>query len=331
MQSRNQLELLYEVVIRSNQWMVVTLDSIDMMVLKEMLTNCRASYRALSRKTGLSPNAVKNRVTRLIEAGVLADFTVKLSIETADAEFFLAIIRTDGTERFENFVAHIGNNPMICHVSALVSLSGGAYLVAGEYPDTATLAELGTFLRGSEEVQEVELHTMLTTDLERGRKMDFSRVQMKVLRCLSQNPRMQISKIADITGLAAKTVRRALREIVDGGGVNFTARFDLAAGGFLDVFVRINWDEKMISVDELIQWLEKEYPVEFWAPWSSISAPVIFGDFVVGNLPDAEQISNQIREAPFVISTTLLVNLTAWKFPFFTELRLKEMIDAAGI
>ena len=133
MQSRNQLELLYEVVIRSNQWMVVTLDSIDMMVLKEMLTNCRASYRALSRKTGLSPNAVKNRVTRLIEAGVLADFTVKLSIETADAEFFLAIIRTDGTERFENFVAHIGNNPMICHVSALVSLSGGAYLVAREF------------------------------------------------------------------------------------------------------------------------------------------------------------------------------------------------------
>jgi DNA-binding Lrp family transcriptional regulator len=308
-----------------------SLDEIDMAILREMNTNCRASYRDLARKTGLSPNAARNRITRLLDEGVITRFAIKLSVAMADADGFLAFVFTDGTENVLDFVPHIGENPMVCHVSALACVSGGAYLLAGEYSGSEMLAELGAFLRGQEQVEAVELHTMLTTDLAIGRKTEFSKSQLKVLKCLIQDPRMPISDISQKTGLSPKTVRRSLRALEDNGGINFSASFDMAVGGFLDVFVRINWDEKLISLDELTQWLWKEFPVEFWAPWSSASEAVMFADFLVESLQDAERISNHIRMAPFVKSTTILVSFSAAKFPYFTELRLKEILDEAGI
>ena len=133
------------------------------------------------------------------------------------------------------------------------------------------------------------------------------------------------------SGLSPRTVRRLLKELADGEGINFSASFDMAAGGFLDVFVRINWNDKMISVGELSQWLWREYPTQFWAPWSSASEPVMFADFLVKSHQEAELISNQIRETPFVISTTTLLSFSAAKFPYFTELKLNEILDDAGV
>jgi DNA-binding Lrp family transcriptional regulator len=309
----------------------VALDEIDVAILREMNTNCRASYRALARKTGLSPNAIKHRLAKLIDDGVITRFAIKLAVTMADADSFLAFVLTDGTESVPDFVSRIGENSMVCHVSALACVSGGAYLLAGEYLGSVMLAELGAFLRGLEQVQTVELHTMLTTDHEVGRKTEFSKSQLKVLRCLVQNPRMQISEISQMAGLSPRTVRKSLRDLEEKGGINFSASFDMAAGGFLDVFVRINWNDKMISVDELIQWLWKEYPVEFWAPWSSASEAVMFADFLVKNHQEAEQISNRIREASFVISTTILLSFSAAKFPYFTEIKLQELLDEAGV
>ncbi len=311
--------------------MGVTLDEIDMAILREMSTNCRASYRALSRKIGLSPNAIKHRLAKLINNRVITRFAIKLSVALADADGFLAFVLTDGTERVPDFVSRIGENSMVYHVSALACVSGGAYLVAGEYSGSVMQAELGAFLRSLKQVQEVELHTMITTDLAVGRKTGFSKSQLKVLRCLVQDPRMQIGEISQMAGMTPKTVRRSLKELMESGGVHFSASFDMAAGGFLDVFIRINWDDKMISGDELAQWLWKEYPVEFWAPWSSSSEAVMFADFLVKNHQEAEQISNQIREAPFVISTTILLSFSGAKFPYFTEIKLKELLDEAGV
>ncbi|MHA2143590.1 MAG: winged helix-turn-helix transcriptional regulator [Candidatus Thorarchaeota archaeon] len=311
--------------------MVVTLDKIDMTILREMDANCRASYRAIARKTGLSPNAVKNRLTKLIEGGVITDFLITLTYETADVDSFLAVVCTDGSESVQDLVSYIGGNPMVYHVSALVCVTGGAYVVAGEHSSTITLAEIGAFLRGMDKVLSVELHPMLTTDLQRGQKVEFSRAQLRILKCLIQDPRMQISDIAEMTGMASKTVRRALKEIEDGEGVRFTARYDFAAGGLVDPFIRIIWNDKKISADELVQWLRHEYPAEFYYPWTSASDSVMFADFVVGDLSEAERISNHIRGAPFVLSTTILVGLSGAKFPHTTEIRLEEMLENAGV
>jgi DNA-binding Lrp family transcriptional regulator len=314
-----------------SNWKVVTLDSIDKAILQYLDANCRISYRALARKTGLSPNAAKYRIARLIDEGVIFRFVVEYTLEMIDASHFMALVETDGTENLRQFVSHIGEQPMVYHVNVLGSMKGGAYLVTGQSMGDHKLAELGAFLRGLDEVQAVELHTMLPTDLLQGRKPEFSRMHLKVLNCLCEDARMQISKIAEITGMAPKTVRRAIKEIVNSGGVNFATRSDLAAGGFVDAFVRIHWNDKMISADELIKWLQDKYPIDFWYPWVSATESMLYADILAGSLLEVEQIANGIRSAPFVESTATLIATSNVLFEKLTEIRLREMLDDVGV
>ncbi|MGD9381241.1 MAG: Lrp/AsnC family transcriptional regulator, partial [Candidatus Thorarchaeota archaeon] len=244
---------------------------------------------------------------------------------------FLGFAFTDGTESVQDFTSRVGENPMILHVSELAYVSGGAYVIAGEHPSHTMLDEYEAFLRDLGEVQSVEIHTMHETHLEQGVTAKFSGVQLKVLKCLMQDARMQVNEIAELTGMASKTIRRALRELMDSGDIRFTASFDPPALGIVDVFYRIAWDEKMISLEDLIEWLWSEYPDEFWVPWTSESEEVMFADFFVGSLLDAERIGKQIREAPFVRSSTLLVSLSATKFPYYSEIKLKEILEDVGV
>jgi Lrp/AsnC family leucine-responsive transcriptional regulator len=326
-----QLLLESAIAAGDTNWMVVTLDSIDMAILRELLRNCRVSYRAIARKTGLSPNAAKNRVEKIIESGAITRFVVKLKTKAAGAGCFLGLVLTDGTEDIQDFASRIGENPMIFNVTELACVSGGRYMVGGEHSSRTMLDEYETFLRDLDEVQDVEFHTMHSTDVGQSCPAKFSRVQLRVLKCIIQDARMQINEIAERTGMASKTIRRALRELMDGGDIRFTVGFGPEVEGMVDIFVRITWDDGMISEDELIEWLWSEYPDEFWAPWTSESEAVLFASFIVGSLLDAQRIAHQIRGAPFVRSSTLLVSLTSTKFLAYSEMKLKEMLDEAGV
>ncbi|MFW9888267.1 MAG: winged helix-turn-helix transcriptional regulator [Candidatus Thorarchaeota archaeon] len=306
---------------------MITLDKIDMAILRELGHNCRTSYRALARKTGLSPNAAKNRAEKIVESGIITRFAVKLTTEAAGAGCFLGFIRTDGTEGIQDFESRIGQNPMVFHVSELLCATGGAYIIAGEHLSSDMLAELESLMKNFDNVDSVELHTMHTPDIGEGCTAEFPRVQLKVLKCLMQDPRMQIAEIAELTGMASKTVRRALKQLIDSEAIQFTTSLDPAAGGIVDIFVRITWSDEMISLDELTDWLCSEYPDEFWFPWTSESEKVLIADFFVRSLLDAERISIRIRESPFVTSSTLLVSLTAAKFPYYSEMKLKEILQ----
>ncbi|MHA2385942.1 MAG: winged helix-turn-helix transcriptional regulator [Candidatus Thorarchaeota archaeon] len=311
--------------------MVVTLDKIDMAILRELLRNCRASYRAIARKTGLSPNAARNRVAKLTETAIITRFVVKLKTKAAGAGWFLGLVLTDGTEDIQDFLSRIGENPMVFNVTELVCVSGGRYIVGGEHPSHTMLDEYEAFLKDLNEVQDVEFHTIQSTQCGHGCTAEFSRVQLRVLKCLMHDARMQVSEIAERTGMASKTIRRALKELIEGGDIRFTLGFGPAVGDMVDIFVRITWDDEMISEDELIEWLWSEYPDEFWVPWTSESEAVVFAAFIVDSLLDAQRIAHQIRGTPFVMSSTLLVALTCAKFPSYSEMKLKEILDDSGV
>ena len=248
-----------------------------------------------------------------------------------EADSFQAIVITDGTENIEEFVKQIGVSPMVGHISTMASVTGGAYLVWGMYSGTNKLSELGAFLRGLREVREVELHPLrkMKAPVD-SRKIKFTKTQRRVLHVLVKNPRIQISDIAQETGISPKTVRRALREITGSGSVRFVARPDLAAGSLVNLNIRISWDEKKISIDELADWLREEYPIEFYHPFISASTPVVFAEFMVNDLHDAESISKRIRELPYVMSSTTLVSYSSSKFPYLAEILLQEMVADPG-
>ncbi len=299
------------------------MDLVDKTIMVEICANCRVSYEALARKTGISSNAVKRRVDSLLKSGTISRFSVSLVPAMLGAEYFLALITTDGTEAIDPFVSRLGEHPAIGHVSLLASAGGGAYLVWGQYMGSTMLMELRAFLTAPDEVNNVELHTLVRKP---SRKTELPRLHLRILSVLKTNPRMPLNDIAKELGLAPKTVRRGLREMMEDGAVSLTARPDMATGKLVNFYVRFEWDEKMKTMEEMLAWLDEQYPVELWDPTPTVSGPIFFSEFVVDNLHKAERIARQIRDAPFVKSTATLVSYSNQKFPYYAETKLDEMI-----
>lgn len=91
--------------------------------------------------------------------------------------------------------------------------------------------------------------------------------------------------------------------------------------------MRIVWDEKAISADQLVQWIREEYPVDLWCPWISTSEPMMFPDLMVESVFGADRISNRIGGEPFVKSTATQVASSNMHFEKLTEIKLREMLS----
>ena len=300
---------------------MISLDDIDKRIIFELDSDCRMTYQTMADKLDLSATAIKKRVTKLLDTGVIDRFVTTLNYEMIDSDLLLAIIQTDGSEFQDDFIDEVGNNPSVVQVSSIACGKGGLYSVFAVTSGLPALSDFGTFIRTLESVTNTEVHVLL---YPRGKKITLTKLQLRVLKQLVDNPRMSIVEIAELTGMTARRVRRTITELQDGGGINFAIFWNLGKGHLNEVLLRIEWDEKNITHEGVIDWLRKEYPLEFWSPFISAASPMIFARFVVEDLETIESITRTVRRAPFVKSLSTLVfysnNLFDW--PAVTELRL---------
>ncbi|MFX0168978.1 MAG: winged helix-turn-helix transcriptional regulator [Candidatus Hodarchaeota archaeon] len=316
------------------------MDTIDRKLLWELHENCRASYKTLSSVLGISANAVKKRVAKLIDTGVIFNYTIMFSLDMLSSEVLYGLVHTDGEEKAQDFINQLGANPMIHVVGSIASLTGGAYIISAQYIGAPGLLELGRFIRTLDHVSEVELFPLLIPQdhadaqafpiRSTRREGEFTKTELKVLQCLLEDARMSISDIANLTGLTARRVGRTIQQLMN-RGVMFSVRWNLSAGGLDVVIIRIRVDELQKSISEVSGWLRSEFPDEFWLPYISADEPLVFAIFVVQNMQIAEKIARTIKEAPFVKSIAVSVQFSETKFPWLGELKIREMIHNAGL
>ncbi len=324
---------------------VFAMDLIDKGIFYALDGNCRISYEALARQFDISANAIKKRVTKLQATGILKSFSVWLSLSMIDAEMMVAFIHTDGSQDDEVLMNTIGNNPMV-HRAAY--LSNGDMVVFGEYVGATGLSDLGRFLRSQEGVAEVEIHTLLT---EKGGKMSFTPIQLKVLNQLRHDARMSIVDLAKNTGLTARTIRRVLNQL--GGNksttrafvirdrlppeerassepVHFRSFWNLNAAGNISYAVRITYSEDRGNPADLDAWLRKKYPVELWYSYASASDPLLFSTFIVENVGTFEKIHQSLKRGRMVDAMEILAFYPYRHFKGLRQIRLEELLANAG-
>jgi DNA-binding Lrp family transcriptional regulator len=315
---------------------VYLLDPVDKTILWELHYNCRISYQALAEKLGISANAVKKRVTKLIDTGLIDQFIVVLAPTIMEAEILLIQIYTDGSEHPEDFIQLVGKHPMTFSVGPVVSESGGIYNIWAQYIGSEGLAELARYLRQLPKVTKVDLHPLISPADTRtmsmpdssliGKEPLFSNMEKRILRNLVNDPRMSISDIANHTGLTARRVRKIVQQFLEDGRLMFSVRWNLTAGGYDDFYLRIHIDEKKTSPQELMQWLEKEFPRDYWNAYVSAYHPVLYARYIIRDLKEAEQIFRRIKQSSFVKSVNALIHYSETKFPWPGETHLKDLL-----
>ncbi|MHA2302201.1 MAG: AsnC family transcriptional regulator, partial [Candidatus Thorarchaeota archaeon] len=71
-------------------------------------SNCRTSYRNLSRQLGIASTSVQRRVAKLKDIGLLSRPYVILSLAMLDAEYCYVDIETDASEKDDDIIPQFG-------------------------------------------------------------------------------------------------------------------------------------------------------------------------------------------------------------------------------
>ncbi len=296
-------------------------DSIDKGILYALRKNCRASYEDLARDHEISANAIKRRVARLQKSGVIHRYVVRLSWSMVEAHPLVIFVYSNRSYDDEEFMEQLGAHPL---VESVRFDSYGSAVVRASYREGNDIFELSEYFRALEGVAEIEIHPIPT---KRGERTTFSKLQLRVLTQVAKDARMPISRIASESRLTAKRVRSILNQLHESQSVSFTIDIDPTAGASNLLTFRIIYQPNTIKPDEVVKPLKEEFGTEFWNEWHSASQNLMWIDFVLENVRDAEPIAKRIRMMPGVeIQNTIVPYPVRW-FTGYRDTQLTEMLQ----
>ncbi|MHA2027358.1 MAG: winged helix-turn-helix transcriptional regulator [Candidatus Thorarchaeota archaeon] len=304
------------------------MDSTDKRILLALDENCRLSYQALAERMGLTANAIKKRMDRLMETGVIEEFSIVLKPAMMGSDYLIALVSTDGSEDEESFIDHLGSHLMIIQVGQLVTGSGRLYFLHCEYVGAEGLQKVGVFLRTLDTVTNIELHTTLTRP---GAKFDIKKLHLRVLKQLLEDARMQVNTISERSGLTSRRVSRAIQEMLDSDAFWFAVRWNLSLGENTEFYLKIEYNEQVSKMDEIDDWLRDRFPNAYWFSFYSAQEPILFAKFVTNHFRDAEKMSRIIKDESFSKSVDVLLSYPVKKFPRLGRTKIEEMLHDAGI
>jgi Lrp/AsnC family transcriptional regulator for asnA, asnC and gidA len=97
---------------------LVDLDETDLKILKELQKNGRMNYAEISRRTGIPSSTVYDKITRLVNKGVIKKFTVILDREKVGFGVSALIGIDTGAELYRNVAKEL------CQLHELVMVCG---------------------------------------------------------------------------------------------------------------------------------------------------------------------------------------------------------------
>jgi DNA-binding Lrp family transcriptional regulator len=297
---------------------VKVLDELDRKILMDLRRNCRVSYQELSRKYGISANAIRRRILNLEESGVISGYSISLSPAMTGTDQIFGLLSTDGSRDEMEMVDAIGSSKQII---AAASYTNGIYALVAEYQGPEELHEVGAFLRTLDSVVGAELHTIIGGW---GPKVNLTKTHLRVLEPLLEDPRLSIVDIAQRTGLTARRVRRLLREFEEHRAIRFNALIELGAASSLPFIVRISWNEKTATHSAISDWLEKDYPLQHWETYVSALEPVVYALLFADDITEIIKIVRSIRRNKHVTSVKSLI---AGYHQYFAGYRYSKLIQ----
>ncbi|MFB5632734.1 MAG: winged helix-turn-helix transcriptional regulator [Nitrosopumilus sp.] len=191
------------------------MDNLDMRILSRLLNNCRESDRQIGKELGISGGAVRVRIKKMQESGVIEKFFLKIEPPILGHGVLYFVVS--------------GEN--IQEILEQVSLVGEPYIVV---PCVGGVTVCGITIQENLE-QKIELAKKLMKDLRvlsifEAENSDFksnlTKTDLEILEELIKEPRQKIEKIANITNLSTKTVTRCIEKLHQNDGFQFTLIYD---------------------------------------------------------------------------------------------------------
>jgi DNA-binding Lrp family transcriptional regulator len=208
-----------------------TLDELDGKILRSLSRNCRVSYNSLGSEIGMTAKSVRARVKKMQSSGVIDSFIVKVNPMVLDySKVCILVLRINNKTADEK------------HIRRSISLLGDI-LNTGH-----VLGNISTFKFAVKKEAEKKLELLVDVigqdHLIQNQTVVFQNVRdqptyvdFEIMRCLLDNPRIQISDIAEKISMSSKTVARRLGKMIGNDVLDFTIQINFTAIGGYIVFV----------------------------------------------------------------------------------------------
>jgi DNA-binding Lrp family transcriptional regulator len=212
------------------------LDELDLLIVKDLLKNCRLTYRELANKHSISINAIFKRIQNMTNEGIITAFTAKPS-STALKSIEINVFGTSKLRNINEVITELGENEAVF----FVGVAGGNFLIIGAY--LRDISELHEFTSFCIKLAKLENYTECILNLP---YPDFpeslSSLDYKIIKKLHRDARRSIPELAEDIGISAKTVRKRIKRMKDLNLVDFSINFAPDSEGIIvsQFFIYLN-------------------------------------------------------------------------------------------
>jgi DNA-binding Lrp family transcriptional regulator len=233
------------------------LDNTDIEILRILIRDCRTSYTSIGLSIGMSTNAIKTRVARLVSQGIIQRFMTFIdhAIFGYSKVCYLTIRDIRTVEKALNRLKLLGE------VVLEVNCIGGISLV-------------GIAIRKEEEEKIQLLVEALKPALIQNMVMGHSypvRLKLlhsdfKIIKCLISDARMEISEIAKRVSATPKTVSSRLAKMQESRILNFIVTTNpLNMKGYIrfGMIIRLDRGRRRDDYQESIRRIQEELETRF--------------------------------------------------------------------
>ncbi len=271
----------------------VKLDSLDIKILERLLNNCRESDRQIGMAIGISGGAVKSRIRKMQEKGIIENFTIKIEPPGLGYGIFYVVVTGIDTKEILNQIKLVGE-PFI-----VVPCVGGISVCGIVVKDNVK--------------QKIELAKKLMSDVKvlsifeaenYATRSNLTKTDLTIIRELMKNPREKIEDLAKTTKLSTKTITRSIEKLQENEAIQFTLIYNpIKMEGYIPHAI-LTWIDG--DLKETLKILEEKFHNNFMQiPFIAKNQIVLF--MHTDNIFKLDELTRQVRNTIGVSSADLFI------------------------
>jgi DNA-binding Lrp family transcriptional regulator len=219
-----------------------SLDETDLKIISILSKDCRESFMSIGSSVGLTSKSVKARVDAMVSTGVIEKFVAKVSPAALGYGLGCMLIVREHTAHIDDIIRRLNLlGDVSIHSRCMGGVSTFCLAIKEGHEDKLEL------LRDS--LKPATVHFMFTSpSYYLGNKHELSETDLRIMKCLLSNPRMESNEIAKKISISARTVNRRLTRMKDNNILKFFIQCNpVSTLGYIQFVLVVNSVDKSFN------------------------------------------------------------------------------------
>ncbi len=267
-----------------------------MKILSRLLDNCRESDRSMGMNIGITGAAVKARIQRMQNAGIIQRFIVKVEPPLLGLDVLYLVATGEDTEEIARQAGLVGKPYLLVPCVGGITVCGIVINSNESIPKSIRLIK--------EIMKETRILSIFEAESE-GPDTSLTKTDLRILDSLIAEPRRRSDSIAEDTGFSTKTIARCRDKLNANPGVQFTVVYDpKRIGRYIPHVVLVTTTRK--EPECVLHELDERFSGSYMqAPFVAKNQIVLF--MYSRTIYEMDEIVQRIRHADYIKAADLFI------------------------